>query len=290
MSNIQKVLLSCSALCYILVIYGFFHSASWLVLLFFLLHSLCLLYFCYLTYNSGKVPEIEEELSSLKDSYESLTAENSQLSQQLSDASDRCAELSADLDAALEQQKILEAQIPDEPNPIEQEPDQNDLLPPLSSAGTSAKAINIIQVARDTAEEFLPFAKEADIDIQIQLTGENDTLLIKADRNRIRVLFRNIIDNSIKYMKRSGRLVITISTVGDDLFIVLKDNGEGLPDTETPHIFEINYQGSNRISGNGLGLTQAKAIVDFYGGTIYARSTTGKGMGIYIQIPMNECL
>jgi len=282
MSNIQKVLLSCSALCYVLVIYGFFHSASWLVLLFFLLHSLCLLYFCYLTYSLSKAPEIEEELNSLK-------AKNNQLTKELDDASAKCAELSADLDAAREQQKIMEARIPDEPKPIEPEPDQSDLLPPLTSDGKSAEAINIIQVARDTAQEFFPFAKEADIDIQIQLTGENDTLLVKADLNRIRVLFRNIIDNSIKYMKRSGRLVITISTVGDDLFIVLKDNGEGLPDMETPHIFEINYQGSNRISGNGLGLTQAKAIVDFYGGTIYARSSKGKGMGIYIQIPMNEC-
>ncbi len=290
MSNIQKVMLSCSALCYVLVIYGFFHSASWLILLFFLLHSLCLLYFCYLTYTSGKVPEVEEELNSLKDSFESLTAENSRLTQELENASAKCAELSADLDAALEQQKIMEAQVPDQPDPTEQEPDQSSLLPPLSSAGTSAEAINIIQVARDTAQEFSPFAKEADIDIQIQLAGESDTFLIKADLNRIRVLFRNIIDNSIKYMKRCGKLVITISTVGDDLFIVLKDNGEGLSDAETPHIFEMNYQGSNRISGNGLGLTQAKAIVDFYGGTIYARSTAGKGMGIYIQIPMNECI
>jgi len=68
---------------------------------------------------------------------------------------------------------------------------------------------------------------------------------------------------------------------------VLKDNGKGLPREETPHIFELNYQGSNRISGNGLGLTQAKAIVEAYGGTIYAKSTPDNGMGIYIQIPMD---
>ena len=76
-----------------------------------------------------------------------------------------------------------------------------------------------------------------------------------------------------------------MSAVGTDIFIVLKDNGDGLSSAETPHIFEMNYQGSNRISGNGLGLTQAKAIVEFYGGTIYAKSTPGNGMGIYIQIP-----
>ena len=86
-------------------------------------------------------------------------------------------------------------------------------------------------------------------------------------------------------MKRHGTLVITISNIGDELFIVLKDTGEGLPSEETKHIFELNYQGSNRISGNGLGLAQAKAIVDYYGGTIYAKSTPGKGMGIFAEIP-----
>ncbi len=98
-------------------------------------------------------------------------------------------------------------------------------------------------------------------------------------------MFRNIIDNSIKYMQTEGSLVITISAIEDDIFIVLKDTGKGLDESETKHIFELNYQGSNRISGNGLGLTQAKAIVEHYGGTIYARSPAGSGMGIYIQLP-----
>ena len=84
----------------------------------------------------------------------------------------------------------------------------------------------------------------------------------------------------MKYDKKSTR-----SSIDDDIFIVLKDTGEGLPEDETKHIFELNYQGSNRISGNGLGLTQAKAIVEHYGGTIYARSPQGNGMGIYIQLP-----
>ena len=121
--------------------------------------------------------------------------------------------------------------------------------------------------------------------IQLLLSSASDTLMVRADASYIHILFKNIIDNSIKYMHRNGNLVITVSNIGDDLFIVLKDNGEGLPSNETAHIFELNYQGSNRVSGNGLGLTQAKAIVEYYGGTIYAKSNSGNGMGIYIQLP-----
>ena len=121
--------------------------------------------------------------------------------------------------------------------------------------------------------------------MNINISSSNTTLLVKADPIRLLILFRNIIDNSIKYMRKAGSLVITISTIGEDIFIVCKDTGEGLPEDETKHIFELNYQGSNRVSGNGLGLAQAKAIVDYYGGTIYAKSSTGSGMGIYIQLP-----
>lgn len=121
--------------------------------------------------------------------------------------------------------------------------------------------------------------------ISIVLSTDCETLPVRADASFIRIMFRNIIDNSIKYMGRNGSLVITVSNIGEDIFIVLKDNGEGLSLTETEHIFELNYQGSNRVSGNGLGLTQAKAIVDYYGGIIYAKSGAGKGMAIYIQLP-----
>jgi signal transduction histidine kinase len=157
------------------------------------------------------------------------------------------------------------------------------LLPPLSENSDGRETVNIIAIAHKASEELMESAKAAGLHISVSSQG--DTLLVRADPNRIITLFRNIIDNSIKYMKRQGSLVITISTIGDDIFIVLKDTGEGLNEDETRHIFELNYQGSNRISGNGLGLAQAKAIVESYGGTIYAKSTEGKGMGIYIQLP-----
>lgn len=280
MNTTQKSLLACSAICYALVLFSFLNSSLWLVLIFFILHSLSLLYFTYLTYSYSQAPQIEEELFTLKEQCKQLANENTRLTSQLSQAHKENQQLKTiqnDLEAA--RQELATAS--KEPAP---EDALFPLLPPIDQDAENQETINIIQVANDTIQEFLPFsAKE---EIQILVSASTETLLVKASSQRIRILFRNIIDNSIKYMNQPGTLVITISTVGDDIFIVLKDNGKGLPATETPHIFEINYQGSNRISGNGLGLTQAKAIVDSYGGTIYAKSTEGKGMGIYIQIPI----
>lgn len=155
-------------------------------------------------------------------------------------------------------------------------------LPPIEEE-SDHELIDVIQIANETIDELKSFAQQAGI--KVHISSSDAKLMFKASYTRIKIMFKNIIDNSIKYMKRSGILVVTISNVGEDIFIVLKDNGAGLSENETKHIFELNYQGSNRISGNGLGLTQAKAIVDYYGGTIYAKSNLGKGMGVYIQLP-----
>lgn len=154
------------------------------------------------------------------------------------------------------------------------------ILPPPSVT----EKVNIIAVAESAIAALEPYAKASHI--RLQLSAASESLVLTADSAWLKIMLLNIIDNSIKYMRQSGTLVITISKVGTDIFIVLKDNGAGLPESEVEHIFDINYQGSNRQSGNGLGLAQSKAIIDFYGGTVYAKSAQGRGMAIYIQLPL----
>lgn len=216
------------------------------------------------------ISKYTQELSSLKQEQEKWLEEKEQLRADCASLKEKNTELSSSLE-------FLQSQSPDV-----QAENLNDLLPPEEKP----TELNIISTVSTVIEEMLPYSRKAGI--QLLLSSASDTLMVRADASYLRILFRNIIDNSIKYMRRNGNLVITISNIGDDLFIVLKDNGEGLPSSETAHIFELNYQGSNRVSGNGLGLTQAKAIVEYYGGTIYAKSTSGNGMGIYIQLPENS--
>ncbi len=145
--------------------------------------------------------------------------------------------------------------------------------------------MDLIAAAKEAMDSLSSFAEAQNIKLYLSTTC--DTLMTKADPSSIRILFRNIIDNSIKYMGRPGRMIITISLLGDDIFLILKDTGNGLAEEETRHVFELNFQGSNRVSGNGLGLTQSKMIVEAFGGTIYAKSSPGNGMAIYIQLPVS---
>lgn len=289
MTKSQKILLTCSFICLALAIFSFFFSFSWMTLLFIVLYSVCLFSFCYLNHTAGPALLARREAEQTEEKYQQLRREHEKLKsefQQLQLIYEEAEQASAGSPAPEEKQSEPEADISAPPAGGEDAAAKSpfaDMLPPAGDP-ESSDPIDIVSVLKSTMEEFTSFAKDAGI--QLQISSTLDSLPVRADQQRIRILFRNIIDNSIKYMSRAGSLVITLSAIGDDIFIVLKDNGLGLAETETPHIFEMNYQGSNRISGNGLGLTQAKAIVDYYGGTIYARSKPGSGMGIYIQIPM----
>lgn len=291
LSVLEILLLILLAICYIGTLFFLVMNHRSLSILFFVLHSCLTIVFVLIVHDKivkllldqleNTPQQLEEELqmfsqyqneiSVLKEKQDSLLVEKEQLTSKSKDMEKQINELTN----LLELEKHSHEQNTEVIN-------LNHLLPETENPIN----LNIISSANSVIEEMLPYSRQAGI--QLLLSSASDELIVRADATFIRILFRNIIDNSIKYMNRNGSLIITISNIGDDLFIVLKDNGEGLSTHETDHIFELNYQGSNRISGNGLGLTQAKAIVDYYGGTIYAKSEPGKGMGIYIQLPTSS--
>lgn len=294
MSKRQKIILGCSIVSYLLVLYSFFRFDLWFILIFFILHSLVLLTLAFLFWKNNMD---DNDLIELQAKYKKAADDNALLAESLHGKLDEqlrlCEKKDQDLiDANLRIHSLTEELAgvrasADSAKAALAEAENEDayeaLLPPVNPNENPNETIDIIQIARDTINELSDFAKK--VNVEIILSAPENMMLVKASRGRLRILFRNIIDNSIKYMNRSGSLLITISNIGDDIFIVLKDNGNGLSEHETKHIFELNYQGTNRVSGNGLGLTQAKAIVDYYGGSIYAKSMIGRGMGIYIQLP-----
>ncbi|MBQ3798130.1 MAG: HAMP domain-containing histidine kinase [Butyrivibrio sp.] len=289
MTRKQKIALIAACLFYVLTVFGFFYFSLTLIVLVFLLATLSLTYFAYICYSSRndytgaehlqqEIGLLKAEMEQLKKDYDSMIREKDAELDRRQESIDELRDSAADRDN--EFRKIKDELAKHEDNQKINDAVYESLLPPDDEDATE---VDIIGVARRAIQELSADAKA--VGLVITISSAEEKLMVRASAKRLLIMFRNIIDNSIKYMKKAGTLVVTISTIDDDIFIVLKDTGNGLPENETKHIFELNYQGSNRISGNGLGLTQAKAIVEHYGGTIYARSPQGNGMGIYIQLP-----
>ncbi len=291
MTKNQKISLVAACIFYVLTIVGFFFFSLTLIVLLFLAFSLSIAYFsmqCYQRHNDytgaehlqQEIGMLTAEKEQLSKDYETLVSEKDKA---IEESSQRADELEKELEvvkADFEKYKEENKENSDK-NAASVKNEFESLLPPEED--DDAANVDIIEIARRAIKELEEAAHKAGL--RVNISSASDKLMVHASAKRLLIMFRNIIDNSIKYMQKEGTLVITISAIEDDIFIVLKDTGKGLPENETKHIFELNYQGSNRISGNGLGLTQAKAIVEHYGGTIYARSPQGNGMGIYIQLP-----
>ena len=291
MSRKQIGALVCAGVFYVLTITGFFFFSVTLIVLLFLAFSLSMIYFaasCYGDKNDYTGAEhLQQEIGILnadkeqqKKDYEALILEKDR---ELDNRGDKIESLTKELLEKTNELSRAKGEVDGLSEKINASNAESykTLLPPSDDDDTAN--VDIIGIAKRAIQELDADAKK--VGLRINVSSSSDKLMVKASAKRLLIMFRNIIDNSIKYMQKEGSLVITISSLGDDIFIVLKDTGKGLDENETSHIFELNYQGSNRISGNGLGLTQARAIVEHYGGTIYARSNQGKGMGIYIQIP-----
>ena len=289
MSREQKIALILACVFYAATVFGFFYFSLTLIVLMFMAATISMTYFAYLCYKAHNdytgAEHLQQEIGLLKAEIEQKNKEFEAVindkNEEIERAKQSIEELTEKAESA--EKSSREAQEELSRNAKAQKTMDNlyeSLLPPDDE---DAADVDIIAVARRAIAELDEDAKA--VGLKVTISSAVEKLIVHASAKRLLIMFRNIIDNSIKYMKKAGTLVVTISTIEDDIFIVLKDTGNGLPENETKHIFELNFQGSNRISGNGLGLTQAKAIVEHYGGTIYARSPQGNGMGIYIQLP-----
>lgn len=117
-----------------------------------------------------------------------------------------------------------------------------------------------------------------------------DGIIITANRDRIKQMLINLVDNGIKYNKENGSVAVQAHKVGGKLVISVKDTGIGIAEEHIQRIFERFYRvdkgRSRSMGGTGLGLSIVKHIVNLYNGDIKVNSTPGKGTEFVIQLPV----
>ena len=115
-------------------------------------------------------------------------------------------------------------------------------------------------------------------------------LFVKADFNMLKIIFRNLVTNAVKYSYPEG--LITISAHDNDsgaIEISISDRGIGIPAAEIDKLFRIDTKystaGTANESGTGLGLILSKEFVDRHGGKIWVESVPGKGSTFKFTLP-----
>ncbi len=119
----------------------------------------------------------------------------------------------------------------------------------------------------------------------------DDAREVLADPVGLEQVFRNLLDNAVKYSPEGSLVVMRARRVGGHVLVSIADQGNGIAPQHLNRLFERFYRikdGTSRISGTGLGLPIARRIIEGHGGHIWAESTIGKGTTFYFKIPLAD--
>lgn len=139
----------------------------------------------------------------------------------------------------------------------------------------------------ELSEAVMMYTERAKRDgIDLVFTGDDVTVAVYADKNRLRQVFVNIIDNAVKYSDSGGTVRVTASATSDVLTISVADSGVGIRAEDLPKIKTKFFKANSTRRGSGIGLAVADEIVTRHGGSLEIESEYGKGTTVTITLPI----
>ena len=109
---------------------------------------------------------------------------------------------------------------------------------------------------------------------------------VLADKNRLRQVFINIIDNALKYTPEYGVIGIDVKCEDDKIKVIISDTGCGINETDLPRIKEKFYKANKTVRGSGIGLAVADDIMQRHKGSLEIESKEDVGTTVTITIPV----
>jgi signal transduction histidine kinase len=162
----------------------------------------------------------------------------------------------------------------------------------ISEAETGTMALhleptNLGDLIRQSVDLYEDLAEQRGVQIETASEGELEILV---DRNRMRQVVANLLDNAVKYTPAGGRIRIEARRAGSDAVLSVTDTGVGIPADEVPRIWDRLYRGDKSRSerGLGLGLSLVKAIVEAHGGKVAVTSEAGAGSRFELWLPADR--
>ncbi len=130
------------------------------------------------------------------------------------------------------------------------------------------------------------FATIAESNNIILTTVLEDLPEVKGEKEKIRQVLVNLIDNALKFTFPDGAVTMSSKFMGSEILVGIADTGIGIEEDNQEQIFERFYRvdNSRKYDGTGLGLSIAKHIIQAHGGSLWVRSIKGEGSTFYFSL------
>jgi two-component system OmpR family sensor kinase len=160
----------------------------------------------------------------------------------------------------------------------------------LAQAESGKLALNMKPIELDLllTEVFTEMCVLAGSKVHVHL-NDIDQVMVNGDRDRLKQVFLNLVANAIQYTPQGGDVFMSMSKIGEQTRIIIRDTGPGIPAEDLPHIFDRFYRAEksrtrSNTSGFGLGLSITHWIVEHHGGQIKVETKEGKGTTFVIWL------
>ncbi len=136
--------------------------------------------------------------------------------------------------------------------------------------------MDLAGLVRRVVKGFEVQAQAAGVELTSQIPLEPPA--VKADASRVEQVLGVLLDNALRHTPRGGQISVHLSPMNGEVWLSVRDTGEGIPPEDLARVFERFYQSTSpHPGGSGLGLAIAHAIVTAHGGRIWADSAPGQG-------------
>jgi len=152
------------------------------------------------------------------------------------------------------------------------------------------KLTELDEVVSEVTRDFEPLAVKSNVSLLFEKTGEGSAKVL-IDRERVRWVLNNLIENAIRYTPAGGSVRVTTQLAPGRAYVKVRDTGIGIAQEDKGNIFERFYRAPNAIAkengGNGLGLYIARTIATDHGGDLnFESNKEGPGTTFTFSVPL----
>ncbi|MEM8533757.1 MAG: ATP-binding protein [Chloroflexota bacterium] len=150
--------------------------------------------------------------------------------------------------------------------------------------------VDVSEVIYEVGEALYSQFTERSISLAIEV--QEDLPKVIADRQRVRQIIVNLVNNACKYTEAGGHVDLILQNGGDSIRVDVRDNGVGISEEARNHVFTPFFRADNPLretaGGTGLGLSITKTLVDLHGGSIWFESNEEDGTTFSFTLPLGN--